>query len=214
MPSTPRTQVRRLPERGSYDPDVVRRILAEGLVCHVGFVVDGQPFVIPMAYGLLGDDLILHGSTVSRLMIALRDGAPICVSVTHVDGLVLARSGFHSSMNYRSVTVFGRPRRIVDPGEKRRALDALVEHLIPGRGAELRPHTDKEVAATEVVALALEEAAAKIRTGPPHDVKDDLDLDVWAGVIPFRLEPGVVPAPDLRDGIPVPGYVSGYRRPS
>jgi uncharacterized protein len=211
---TPRTSVRRLKERGAYDRETIYRILDEGLVAHAGFAVDGRPFVIPMAYARQGDRLILHGSVASRLLATLAQGVETCVTVTLLDGLVLARSVFHHSMNYRSVVVLGVATPIRDPEEKMAALEALTEHLVPGRWAEARRPSKKEFAATEVLALPIDEASAKVRSGPPGDAKADLGLPVWAGVIPFApTAPGApVPAPDLKPGIPVPGSVTGYRR--
>ena len=213
---TPRTTVRRLPDRARYDRATVDAILDEGLVCHVGFVDAGQPYVIPSAYARLGDRLVIHGSAASRMMKALAGGAPACVTVTLLDGLVLARSGFHHSMNYRSVVVLGRATEIENPAEKRRALDAIVEHVAPGRAASLRPHSEKELRATRVVALRLDEASAKVRTGPPKDDEADYALPVWAGELPLRLEP-LAPVADARPGpgaaIPPPPQVTGWRRP-
>ncbi len=209
---TPRTKVRRAPQRGTYESEQIYSILDEGVVCHVAFVVDGQPFVIPTAYARLGDRLILHGSVASRMMRELSKGIEICVSVTLVDGLVLARSAFHHSMNYRSVVVFGRAKKITDTADRDRALDALVEHLVPERLPDLRPSTPKELQATEVLELPITEASAKIRTGAPIDPPVDLDLDVWAGVIPLETTPAEpVSAPDLRPGIEVPDYARTYR---
>jgi nitroimidazol reductase NimA-like FMN-containing flavoprotein (pyridoxamine 5'-phosphate oxidase superfamily) len=196
-PPTPRTTVCRLPERATYDADTVRAILDEGIVAHVGFVHDGQPYVMPMAYGRDGDWLILHGSLASRLLRTLAAGAPVCVTVTLLDGLVIARSAFHSSMNYRSVVVLGSAQPVEDPAEKRRALDRLVEHLVPGRTAEARPMTDTEVKRTLVVRIPLREASAKVRTGPPVDDEEDYTLPVWAGVLPLVTAPGA-PEPDPR----------------
>ena len=212
-PPTPRTRIRRVADLGRYDRETVHRILDDGLVCHVGIVADGQPYVVPMAYGRDGDRLLLHGSVAGRLLGHLKDGARVCVTVTHVDGLVLARSGFSSSMNYRSVMVLGRAREIVDPAEKARALDLLADHLAPGRSLEHRAPNPKELAATTVLELPLEEVSAKERTGPPKDLAADLGLPIWAGVLPLRLTPGEPePAPDLPDGIEVPPSVRGWRR--
>jgi hypothetical protein len=212
-PATPRTTVRRLPERGTYDRDEIRAILDEGLVAHVGFVADGQAYVIPMGYGRDGDWLYLHGSPASRMLRALAGGAPVCVTVTLLDGLVVARSAFHSSMNYRSVVVLGVPEPVEDPAEKRRALDELVEHLIPGRTAEARPMSEAELRKTLVVRLSLEESSAKVRTGPPKDDEEDYALPVWAGVLPLVTAPGVpVPDPRLGAGVAVPRSVTRYRR--
>ncbi|MCP4200455.1 MAG: pyridoxamine 5'-phosphate oxidase family protein [bacterium] len=213
--STPRTRVRRISDRGHYDAATIHAILDEGFICHVGFAVDGQPYVIPTGYGRDGNRLILHGSVASRMFKHLREGFDACVSVTLLDGLVLARSQFHSSMNYRSVVALGCATPIREEAEKRRALDILVEHLAPGRGADSRPADRQELAATEVLAFPLDEASAKIRTGPPGDNEEDLDLGMWAGVIPLGLEAGIpIDAPDLASGIEVPGYALNYRRGS
>jgi nitroimidazol reductase NimA-like FMN-containing flavoprotein (pyridoxamine 5'-phosphate oxidase superfamily) len=213
MSPTPRTTVRRLPDRARYDRATVDAILDEGLVCHVGFVDQGQPFVIPSAYARMGDRLILHGSAASRMVKVLADGAPACVTVTLLDGLVLARSGFHHSMNYRSVVVLGRGTEISDPQEKRRALDAIVEHVAPGRAPSVRPPSENELRATRVVALSLDEASAKVRTGPPKDDEADYALPVWAGELPLRLEP-LAPVADPHPGpvVPPPPHVTGWRR--
>ena len=210
---TNRTRLRRLPERGSYDTDTVHAILDEGFVCHVGFVLDGHPFVIPTGYARVGETLYLHGSTGSRL--GLRPDMDICVTVTLLDGLVLARSAFHHSMNYRSVVVLGRTRRVTDPAEKDAALSALVEHIAPGRSQAVRGGTAKEVAATVVLALPLEEVSAKIRTSPPKDEDEDYELPIWAGLLPLGLTAGT-PEPDplLTRDVPVPDHVSGWHRPT
>lgn len=214
MPA-PRTQVRRISDRGHYDTATIHAILDEGFICHVGFSVEGQPYVIPTGYGRDGNQLILHGSVASRMFKHLGEGFDACVSVTLIDGLVLARSQFHSSMNYRSVVALGRATPIRDEAEKRHALDVLVEHLAPGRGVDSRPANRKELAATEVLAFPLDEASAKVRTGPPGDNDEDLGLDMWAGVIPLELEAGApVDAPDLAGEIELPGYVADYRRSS
>lgn len=210
---TERTEVQRLPDRGSYDREEIYRILDEGLICHVGIAVDGKPFVIPMGYARWGNRLILHGSVLSRLLREMAEGVEVCVTVTHLDGLVLARSTFHHSMNYRSAVIFGKAVPITDRKEKNAALEALVEHLVPGRGAEARGANKKELEATAVLALEISEASAKVRKGPPKDNKSDLDLDVWAGVIPLTVVPGApVTAPDLKPGLEVPEYVTGYQR--
>lgn len=204
----------RLPERARYDRDTIHAILDEGLVCHVGFVADGQPFVIPTTYARQGDRVVIHGSAASRMVKALASGAAACVSVTLLDGLVLARSAFHHSMNYRSVVVVGAATEVVDPQEKLRALEAIVEHVAPGRGASVRPPSEIELRATRVVTLPLDEASAKLRTGPPKDDEDDYALPVWAGEIPLGLEPGpAVPDPRLAPGIAVPPDVQLWRRP-
>jgi nitroimidazol reductase NimA-like FMN-containing flavoprotein (pyridoxamine 5'-phosphate oxidase superfamily) len=210
---TERTRLRRLPERGTYDRATVHAILDEGFICHLGFVVDGQPYVIPTGYARVGETLYLHGSTGSRL--GLRPGMDVCVTVTLVDGLVLARSAFHHSMNYRSVMAIGRTRAIGDLEEKEAALRALVEHIVPGRSDEVRGGDRRELSATAVLALPLAEVSAKVRTGPPQDDEPDYDLPIWAGVLPLALTPGA-PAPDpvLDPSIPVPGHVAAWSRPS
>ena len=199
---TERSAVQRQKARGNYEREVIYEILDEGLVCHVGFVVDGRPFVIPMGYGRLGDRLILHGSVASRLIRELAAGIDVCVTVTLLDGLVLARSTFHHSMNYRSVVAFGRATLITDPAAKSLALDALVEHLVPGRTREVRGSSTKELAATDVLELPLDEASAKIRVGPPKDAPEDLSATAWAGVVPLALTAlDPLPSPDLQPGI-------------
>ena len=210
---TERTRARRLPERASYEPAVVHAILDEGFVCHVGFVVDGQPYVIPTGYARAGETLYLHGSSGSRL--GMRPGLPVCVTVTLLDGLVLARSAFHHSVNYRSVTVLGRTRAVTEPDEKEAALRAFVEHVVPGRSDEVRGGDPKELAATAVLALPLEEVSAKVRTGPPKDDEEDYALPTWAGVLPLALTPGrPEPDPLLEPAMPVPPHVLGWRRPA
>jgi nitroimidazol reductase NimA-like FMN-containing flavoprotein (pyridoxamine 5'-phosphate oxidase superfamily) len=210
---TDRTRVRRLPERASYDRETVHAILDEGFVCHVGFVLDGRPFVIPTGYARVGETLYLHGSTGSRL--GLRPEVDVCVTVTLLDGLVLARSSFHHSMNYRSVVVLGRARRVTDPTEKDAALSALVDHIVPGRSQAVRGGTAKELAATAVLSLPLAEVSAKIRTGPPKDDDEDYELPIWAGVLPLGLAAGAPAAdPLLPSGVPVPAHVAGWRRPA
>jgi uncharacterized protein len=200
---TDRTRVTRLPARGVYDRAAVAAILDEGFVCHVGFVTGGQPYVIPTAYARAGDALYVHGSSASRMMRTLGDGLDVCVTVTLVDGFVLARSAFHHSLNYRSVVVLGRARVIEDRVEKLAALRAFTNHLIPARWDEVRAPTDQELKATTVLALPLEEASAKVRTGPPKDDESDQARRVWAGVVPIRLAAGE-PIPD---GPPAEGVV-------
>ena len=215
MEPTPRTTVRRLPKRGNYDRQVINTILDEGLICHVGFVVDGAPVVIPTIHTRVGDTLYFHGSVASRMLRSLREGVPACVTVTLLDGLVIARSAFHHSMNYRSVVVFGAAREVSDVDEKARALTAIVEHVVPGRSADARGPNDSEMKATLVLALPLDEASAKIRTGGPVDDEEDYASNIWAGVLPFRTVPQeAVPDERLREGIDVPDYVRRYKRPS
>jgi uncharacterized protein len=187
---TERTTVKRLSRRGVYDRETVYSILDEALICHAGFIVDGQPVVIPTIHWRQGDTLYFHGSMASRMLRSLRNGVEVCVTVTLLDGLVIARSAFHHSMNYRSAVIFGTAREVTDTEEKLRALDALVDHVVAGRAAEARPANDKELRQTMVLALPIEEASAKVRTGGPVDDEEDYDLPVWAGVIPVRLAYG------------------------
>jgi nitroimidazol reductase NimA-like FMN-containing flavoprotein (pyridoxamine 5'-phosphate oxidase superfamily) len=210
---TDRTAARRLPQRASYERETVYKILDAGFVCHVGFVVDGQPFVIPTAYGRAGDVLYLHGSRASRMLKTLGAGVETCVEVTHVDGLVLARSAFHHSINYRSVVVFGRAEVVEDAAEKLKALRAFTEHLIRGRWDEVRAPDERELAATLVLRLPLAEASAKVRTGPPVDDEEDLSLPVWAGVLPLRTmadEP--LNDPQLGEDVAVSRIVAEHAR--
>jgi nitroimidazol reductase NimA-like FMN-containing flavoprotein (pyridoxamine 5'-phosphate oxidase superfamily) len=212
---TERTTLKRLPKRGEYDRERVYAILDEAFICHVGFVAEGQPVVIPTGYGRIKDVLYLHGSAASRMLRTLGKGIDVCVTVTLVDGLVLARSAFHHSFNYRSVVVFGQARVVTDRDEKMAALHAFTEQVIPGRWDEARKPNETEMNATTVLALPLQEASAKIRTGPPIDDEADHALPVWAGVLPLRLvtdEP--VTDEQLRAGIALPGYVRDYRRPT
>ncbi len=200
---TERTQVKRLPKRGVYEQEQVHAILDEGFICHVGFVADGQPYVIPTGYARCGDQIYLHGSPASRMLRAMGQGAPLCVTVTLVDGLVLARSAFHHSINYRSVVALGQARVVDDPEEKMTALGHITNHLAPGRWEEARLPTERELKSTTVVALTLDEVSAKVRTGPPIDDEEDYALPVWAGVVPLRIEAGE-PLPDARllEGVP------------
>jgi nitroimidazol reductase NimA-like FMN-containing flavoprotein (pyridoxamine 5'-phosphate oxidase superfamily) len=202
------TKFNREAERGSHDFELACKVLDAGKICHVGFTVNEQPYVVPMAYARLGKQLLIHGSVASRLMKNLADGLPCCVTVTHFDGLVYARSSFNSSMNYRSVMVFGTAKLITDPDEKDKGIQALVDHLMPGRRADLRDSTRKELNATSLLSLPIETFSTKCRTGPPEDKKSDLDTPVWAGVVPLELVPGEpVDAPDLLEGVERPGYL-------
>jgi|SRR5713226_5972537 nitroimidazol reductase NimA-like FMN-containing flavoprotein (pyridoxamine 5'-phosphate oxidase superfamily) len=194
---TDRTQVRRLPKRGAYDKQQVHAILDEGYLCHVGFVVDGQPYVIPTLYVRLEGQIYIHGSAASRMLRTLDEGASVCVTVTLVDGFVLARSAFHHSMNYRSVVVLGKARLVADPAEKREAMHHFTNHMVPGRWEEVRQPNEQELKATTVLVLPLDEVSAKIRTGSPLDDDEDYALPVWAGVVPVRTELGK-PLPDER----------------
>jgi nitroimidazol reductase NimA-like FMN-containing flavoprotein (pyridoxamine 5'-phosphate oxidase superfamily) len=210
---TPRTTVRRLPPRGRYDPETIAAILDEGLVCHVGFVVEGQPFVIPTIYARDGDRLYVHGSAVSRMLKTLAGGVPVCVTVTVLDGLVLARSVFNHSMNYRSVVVLGTAT-VVHGKDKIAALETIAEHVVPGRWREARGPNDNELKATLVLSLPLDESSAKVRTGPPEDEDEDYSLPHWAGVLPLALSAGSpVADPRLPPGIAVPPSVQKWRRP-
>lgn len=211
---TERTRVKRLPARANYERETVYKILDEGFICHVGFIVDGRPVVIPTGYGRLGDKLYLHGSAASRMLKALREGIDVCVTITLIDGLVLARSAFHHSMNYRSVVIFGKAQVVEEMDEKMEALRAFTDHVMLRRWEEARPPNEKELRGTLVLALSLKEASAKIRTGPPIDDEEDYELPVWAGVLPLRLATGeAVPDARLIDGLEVPDYIRDYRRP-
>jgi len=194
---TERTQVKRLPKRGVYDKEQVHAILDEGYVCHVGFAIDGQPYVIPTLYTRSGDRIYFHGSAASRMLRSAGDGVPVCLTVTLVDGFVLARSAFHHSMNYRSVVVLGSARLVTDSTEKREALHRFTNHIVPGRWEEVRQPTDQELKATSVLALDLSEVSAKVRTGPPLDDEEDYALPIWAGVVPVQMQFGE-PAGDGR----------------
>lgn len=212
-PPSGRARVKRHPERARYDAASVEAILDEGLVAHVGITTDAGPVVIPTAYGRVGDTLYLHGSPASRLVRSLAGGIDVCVTVTLLDALVLARSAFHHSMNYRSVVVFGRATEVRDLAEKRDALEAFVDHVVPGRSAQVRPPTEKELRGTSVLALPIGEASAKVRTGPPIDDDEDLVLPVWAGVLPYAPVAG---APERDAHTPadreIPPGVLGYAR--
>ena len=212
---SPRVTVRRHPERGIYDRAAIDAILDEALICHVGFASDGQPFVIPTIHARVSDTLYLHGSPASRMLRQLSEGVDVCVTATILDGVVLARSVYKSSLNYRSAVVLGRARKVEDPDEKRLALEAVVEHVASGRSTEARAPNDEELKATLVLALQIDEASAKMRAGPPKDFEHDLDLPVWAGVIPLQLsaEPPQT-AERVPQGVAVPGYARDYERPS
>lgn len=208
LPVTDRTRLRRHPERGHHELDTVCAVLDDALHCHVGLTTERGPVVIPTIHARVDRRVYVHGSPVSGLMRAGRAGTALCLTATVVDGLVLARSAFHHSLNYRSAVVFGDAVEVTDPVEKALALDALVEHVVPGRSADVRPPTDQELRATTVIALDLTEASAKVRTGPPRDEEADLDLDVWAGVVPLSTIAGEPEAdPTLRPGIDVPSSV-------
>jgi nitroimidazol reductase NimA-like FMN-containing flavoprotein (pyridoxamine 5'-phosphate oxidase superfamily) len=187
---TERTTVHRLAKRASYDRETVHAILDEALICHVGFSVDGSPVVIPTIHWREGETLYIHGSVASRMLRTLKDDVDVCATITLVDGLVLARSAFHHSMNYRSVVILGKAREVTDRAEKVKALECLVEHVVPGRSRVVRAPNESELRVTTVLALPIEEASAKVRTGGPVDDEDDYALPVWAGVIPLKLTQG------------------------
>jgi len=213
FPLTPRTTLKRLPKRGVYDRQRVFEILDEGFVWHVGFVLEGRPFVIPTGYARVGDQLLIHGSQASRMLRALSSGIDICVSVTLVDGLVLARSAFHHSINYRSVVMFGRATAVEQREAKLAALFAFSEQVIPGRWNEVREPNEAELKATTVLTLPLVEVSAKVRTGPPLDDEADYEMGVWAGVLPLKLTAGApISDPRLPDGIEPPPYTLNYSR--
>lgn len=213
LSATKRSQIRRLPQRGQYETQTIYQILDEGLVCHVGFAVDNQPFVIPTAYGRVGDQLYIHGSPASRMLRSLQGGIEVCVTITLLDGLVLARSVFHHSMNYRSVVIFGTATMVESADQKLEALRAFTEHVVPGRWAEARPPSPQELQGTLVLSLPLTEASAKIRTGPPVDDEADYSLPVWAGVVPLHLAAAPpINDPRLSSGIVAPTYALHYCR--
>ena len=210
---TERTKLKRLPKRGYFDRETVYGILDEGFICHVGFAPEGQPFVIPTGYARADDKLYIHGSQASRMLRTLAGGVDVCVTVTIIDGLVLARSAFHHSMNYRSVVIFGRATLVEDREQKYAALLALSEHIIRGRWADVREPTEEELIQTTVLSLPLMEASAKIRTGPPLDDEEDYAMNVWAGVVPLKLVAGEpINDPRLPEEIEVPEYALNYKR--
>jgi uncharacterized protein len=215
---TSRTRVTRLPKRADYSQKTIYSILDAAFICHVGFVVDGQPYVIPTGYGRAGDMLYLHGSAASRMLRTLADGVDVCVTVTLLDGIVLARSAFHHSMNYRSVMILGRASAIDQDEEKAAALRVISEHIVRGRWDDVRKPTAQELKSTAVLALPIAEASAKIRTGPPLDDEEDYALDVWAGVLPLSIQAGEPMAdPRLTPGLKAPGYLARQefiRRPA
>lgn len=210
---TPRTELRRAPDRGRFDRATIHAILDEGMICHLALAREGVPHVIPTIYGRLDDSLYVHGSSANRILRGLKDGREACVTVTLIDGLVLGRSAFHQSMNYRSVVLYGAMRDVTDADEKLRALEVMVDHAIPGRWKDVRGPNRAEFQRTTVLALAIEEGSAKVRTGPPIDEEEDYELDCWAGVIPLTTEPGApIPDPRLPAGIEAPSYATRYRR--
>ena len=210
---TEKTKVRRSPKRGLYDRETINSILDEAFICHVGFVVDGQPYVIPTGFARIGDDLYIHGSSASRMLRSLAEGVDVCVTVTLIDALVLARSAFHHSMNYRSVVILGKAILVEDDVEKTKAMEAFTEHIVPGRWADVRWPTELELKATSVLKLPIDEASAKIRTGGPIDDEEDYTMEVWAGLLPISLATAE-PIDDerLTGNTPVPDYVTTYFR--
>jgi hypothetical protein len=213
LPVTPRTRLGRHSERGRTDRADLYAVLDAGLICHLGVVMAGSPTVLPTAYGRVGDTLYVHGSSANRSMLAA-DGQPVCVTVTHLDGLVCARAAFNHSMNYRSAVIFGTARLVSGDDERLTAFRAVTENLIPGRWDTLRQPTRKELAATAALAVPLAEASVKIRTGPPLDEPEDLGLGSWAGVVPARISFGEpVPDPELAPGIGVPGHITDLLDP-
>jgi len=217
MPETPPsegTRVKRHPERGAYDRATIDAILDEALFCHVGYVADGRPRVIPTIHVRVGDTLYVHGSNASRTLRTIKDGEEVCIVTTLLDGLVLARSAFMHSMNYRSVVVYGRAREVSEREEKWMAQKALVDHVCAGRSDQVRMPTEDELRQTTILAVPLEEASAKLRTGPPKDDEADYDLPVWAGVLPISTVPQTPQDdPRLGHGLEPPPNVTGYRRP-
>jgi uncharacterized protein len=214
IPRTERTTVHRLPARAAYDRSLIHDILDEGLICHVGFIDDGRPFVIPTIHVRIDDRLYIHGSPASRMLKGLAGGGEVCITVTLVDGLILARSAFHHSMNYRSVVLFGRAVAVDDPAEKARVLQVLAEHLVPGRWRDIRVPTPGELKATSVLSIPIDEASAKVRTGPPVDDEADYSLPTWAGVLPLTIAASdPVPCPRLLPGIETPSYAKTYPGP-
>ncbi len=213
IPPTERTRVRRLPARATYERETIAAILDEALYCHLGFTVDGQPYVIPTIHARVGEHVYVHGSAASRMLRTIGDGVPVCLTATLLDGLVFARSAFHHSMNYRSVVVLGTARPVSERDEKLAALEAVVEHVAPGRWRHVRPPSDQELRGTAVLTLPLGEASAKVRSGPPLDDAEDLGWPCWAGELPLRLVPDApVGDPNLRPGLAPGPEVTGYRR--
>jgi hypothetical protein len=209
---TARTTVRRLPDRGRYDREEVYAVLDAGFICHVGLCVEGQPYVVPTSYWRKRDHVYFHGSSASRMLRTLSGAIPVCLTATHVDGLVLARSGFHHSINYRSVMILGSATLVTDNNEKSAAFKDFVDYVLPGRWPEIRWPDDQEMKATSVLRLPIEEASVKIRMGDPKDDATDLNMNVWAGVIPlFTVAGDPIPSKDLQPGIAEPAYSRGYR---
>jgi len=207
-----RTEVRRLPERAVYDRETIHAIVDEALICHVGFLADASPVVIPTIHARIDDTLYFHGSPASRMLRGMKKGMEVSIAITLLDGLVVARTPFHQSLNYRSVIVFGEARLVDDPDEKQLALKAVTDHVTPGRWEDSRPPSEKEIAGTLVLAVPLDEVSAKVRIGPPVDDADDIGLPYWAGVVPLSIVPGA-PIPSAEVDWPAPEYLTDYRRP-
>jgi nitroimidazol reductase NimA-like FMN-containing flavoprotein (pyridoxamine 5'-phosphate oxidase superfamily) len=213
FPKTSRNKVKRHPERGHYDASIIYPIIDEGLICHVGFVQNNQPYVIPTLHARQGEMILLHGSKGSRLLQHVEAGGDVCITITLMDGIVLARSVFSHSINYRSVVIFGKGKLIAGEAEQLQALETFTERLIPGRWRDVRRPNAVELKQTTIVAVAIESAVAKIRTGPPKDQEDDLELPVWAGVLPLHQTAGApIADPQLKTGIEVPEYIQNYVR--
>jgi nitroimidazol reductase NimA-like FMN-containing flavoprotein (pyridoxamine 5'-phosphate oxidase superfamily) len=213
VPETERTRLRRLRKRGAFDRETIYAILDEAFICHIGFVVEGQPYVIPTGYGRVDDLLYIHGSSASRMLRTLSEGVDMCFTVTLVDGLVLARSAFHHSINYRSVVVIGKATLVEDGDEKTKALESITEHIVPGRWADVRWPTELELKATSVLRLKIDEASAKIRTGPPIDDEEDYAMQVWAGVLPLYMQIGTPVDDDrLPAAVKPPDNIKNYKR--
>lgn len=209
---TERSKINRMPIRGSYDRDTIYKILDESIICQIGFNIDGKVNIIPILYGRKDDLIFFHGSHKSRMFKSFQNGEDICISVAMIDGIVLARSAFHHSVNYRSVVLFGKPKEVKNSEEKTNALEIIMNHIIPGRWEEIRKPNEKELNVTSIFSIKIDEASAKIRTGPAVDDKDDLDLNVWAGVLPLKT---VVKEPtrnaDLKESIGLPDYLNHYK---
>ncbi|RYU97757.1 pyridoxamine 5'-phosphate oxidase family protein [Emticicia agri] len=212
-PVTPHTKISRSAKRGSYDEETIYQILDEGLFCHIAYVLDGQPMMIPTGYCRIGNKIYIHGSVGSHFMRSIADGRRVCLTVSFVDGLVLARSAFSHSVNYRSVVLFSPATVVTDEQERWDALEAFTNHVIPGRWEEIRQPNTKEMKATMVISFTIEEASAKIRTGGPNDDEEDYELSVWAGVLPLKLQAQApITDPKMVHDIPVPDCVIGYRK--
>jgi len=208
---TEKTRVKRLHERGHYDRETVYAILDAGFICHVGYLIDDQPYVTPTSYWREGDRVYWHGSSASRMLRTVSKGIKVCLTVTHVDGLVLARSGFHSSINYRAVMAFGDAEVVVDEAHKKKALKAFVEHVTPGRWSMMRPVTSQELKGTTVLSMKLTEVSAKVRIGPPKDDEEDYALPIWAGVLPLKMVSGPPePDPRLTASVPIPEHAKRF----